>query len=90
MSTEGQFNVWLLPLFVLNPIIPLVPFLAFDFLDAAVILSWFSVDNPFQPWGPIWIIFLTRIGLLALLLIWAARKPFVVPSQISSPIKPRT
>jgi hypothetical protein len=69
-----QFNVWLLPLFVLNPIFPLLPFLSFDLLDTSIILLWFSVFDPFQAWGPIWDIFLTRIGLLAILLIWAVRK----------------
>jgi len=68
-----QYNVWLLPLFVLNPL-PLIPFLVFDFLDTAVILSWFTVDNPFQPWGPVWIIFVARVVVLALILIWTARK----------------
>jgi uncharacterized membrane protein len=68
-----QFNVWLLPLFVLNPL-PLIPFLVFDFLDTAVLLSWFTVDNPNQPWGPVWIIFVARIVVLALILTWAALK----------------
>lgn len=67
-----QFNIWLLPLFVLNPF-PLIPFLVFDFLDTAVILSWFTV-NPFQPWGPVWIIFVARIVVLVLILTWAALK----------------
>jgi uncharacterized membrane protein len=67
-----QYNVWLLPLFALNPIFSLVPFLAFDFLDNAVGLAWFTVSDPFQPWGPIWDISLLRIGLLALLLAWAS------------------
>jgi hypothetical protein len=66
-----QYNVWLLPLFVLNPIFSLIPFLSFDFLDNAVGLSWFTVDNPFQPWGATWDLFLIRLGILALLLIWA-------------------
>lgn len=69
-----QYNLWLLPLFVLNPVFGLIPFLVFDFLDSAVILSWFQVDNPFQPWGAIWNLSLIRIGLLALLLVWAIRK----------------
>jgi uncharacterized membrane protein len=68
-----QFNVWLLPLFVLNPL-PLIPFLVFDFLDTAIILSWFTVDDPRQPWGPVWIIFVIRIVVLALILTWAALK----------------
>jgi hypothetical protein len=69
-----QFNVWLLPLFVLNPIFPLLPFLSFDLLNVSIILLWFNVADPFQTWGPIWDIFLTRIGLLAVLLIWAIRR----------------
>jgi len=73
-SYPPQFDLWLLPLFVLNPVFELIPFLAFDFLDTSIILSWFTVDNPFQPWGPIWNISLARIGLLALLLIWATHR----------------
>jgi len=69
-----QYNLWLLPLFVLNPVFGIIPFLAFDFLDSAIILSWFQVDNPFQPWGIIWDISLIRIGLLALLLVWVVRR----------------
>lgn len=69
-----QFDLWLLPLFVLNPIFGLIPFLAFDFLDTSIILSWFTVNNPFQPWNPIWYLSFTRIGLLVLLLIWAIRQ----------------
>ena len=71
-----QFNVWLLPLFVLIPFFPYVPFLAFDFLDTAIILVWFSVPVPdyIPAWGPIWDIFLARIGLLAALLIWALHR----------------
>jgi len=65
-----QFNVWLLPLFVLNPLFSYLPFLAFDLLDASIILLWFWVPNPVQAWGPIWNIFLTRIAILTALLVW--------------------
>jgi uncharacterized membrane protein len=70
-SYPPQYNLWLLPMFVLSPTFALLPFLAFDFLDSSIILSWFTVDNPFQPWGAIWDISLVRIGLLVILLIWA-------------------
>jgi uncharacterized membrane protein len=73
-SYPPQYNIWLLPMFVLSPVFTLIPFLAFDFLNSSIILSWFSVDNPFQPWGPIWDISLIRIGLLVVLLIWATRR----------------
>jgi uncharacterized membrane protein len=72
-SYPPQFNVWLIPLFALNPVFPLIPFLAFDFLNTAIILSWFTVD-PSQAWGPVWDMFLARIVILVLLLIWAARR----------------
>jgi len=73
-TSPPQFNVWLLPLFVLIPIFPYIPFLAFDFLDSAIILLWFWVADPFQAWGPIWDIFLAKIGILAVLLIWAIHR----------------
>ena len=79
-----QFNVWLLPLFVLIPIFPYVPFLAFDLLDTTIILLWFWVANPFQAWGPIWDIFLTRIGILVVMLIWAIHGR----SLLLRPVKP--
>lgn len=79
-----QFNVWLLPLFVLNPFFSLIPFLAFDFLDNVVGLSWFTVDNPFRAWGPIWYLFLTRIGLLALLLIWANYRESTIVQRLGT------
>jgi uncharacterized membrane protein len=69
-----QFNLWLLPMFVLSPVFTLIPFLAFDFLNSTIILSWFAVDNPFQPWGSIWDISLIRIGLLVTLVIWATHR----------------
>jgi uncharacterized membrane protein len=69
-----QFDLWLLPMFVLNPIFALIPFLAFDFLNSTIILAWFTVDNPFQPWGAIWDICLIRIGLLAMMLVWYTRR----------------
>jgi len=83
-SYPPQYDLWLLPLFVLNPAFELIPFLAFDFLDTSVILSWFTVDNPFRPWGPIWDISLARIGLLALLLVWATcrRQASPQPSEL--------
>ncbi|MGA2972306.1 MAG: glycosyltransferase 87 family protein [Candidatus Bathyarchaeia archaeon] len=80
-SYPPQYNLWLLPMFVLNPIFALIPFLAFDFLNTSIILSWFTVDNPFQPWGPIWDISLIRIGLLALLLIWATHRRHASPQR---------
>ncbi len=70
-SYPPQYDLWLLPLFVLNPVFALIPFLAYDFLNSTIILSWFTIDNPFQPWGPIWDISLIRIGILALFLLWA-------------------
>lgn len=73
-SYPPQYDLWLLPMFVLNPIFALIPFVAFDFLNTSIILSWFTVDNPFQPWGPIWDISLVRIGLLVMLLIWATSR----------------
>lgn len=69
-----QFDIWLLPLFVLNPVFALIPFLTFDFLNSTIILSWFTVDNPFQPWGPIWDISLIRIAILAGIFIFAAKQ----------------
>jgi uncharacterized membrane protein len=73
-SYPPQYNLWLLPMFVLNPAFGLIPFLVFDFLDTSIILSWFSVDSPFQPWGIIWNISLIRIGLLVALMIWVTYK----------------
>jgi uncharacterized membrane protein len=78
-SYPPQYNVWLLPMFVLSPVFALIPFLIFDFLNSSIILSWFTVDNPFQPWGAIWDISLIRIGLLVLLLIWVSRRGNVSP-----------
>ncbi len=75
-SYPPQYNLWLLPMFVLNPVFALIPFLAFDFLDSSIILSWFTVDDPFQPWGPIWDISLIRVGLLVVLMIWATHRSF--------------
>jgi len=71
-----QFDIWLLPLFALIPIFPYVPFLAFDLLDTAVLLVWFSVPIPgyIPAWGPVWDIFLARLGLLAVLLVWALHR----------------
>jgi uncharacterized membrane protein len=68
-----QFSLWLLPLFVLDPAFSIAPFLAFDFLDSAIILSWFTVNNPWAPWGPIWIISFSRIAILAAMLVWVTR-----------------
>jgi len=89
-----QFNVWLLPLFVLNPVFPLLSFLAFDFLNVYIALlccSLFAVavNAPFQAWGPIWDISLTRIVLLVILLIWAIRTgpPPIVRSSTSGIIQ---
>jgi predicted AlkP superfamily pyrophosphatase or phosphodiesterase len=73
-SYPPQYNLWLLPLFVLCSTFALIPFLVFDFLNSTVILAWFAVDNPFQPWGVIWDISLFRIGILILLLIWVTRR----------------
>jgi len=73
-SYPPQYDLWLLPMFVLNPVFALIPFLAFDFLNSSIILSWFTVANPFEPWGPIWDISLIRIGLLVMLLIWAINR----------------
>ena len=82
-----QYNLWLLPFFVLDPAFSLVPFLAFDFLDSAIILSWFSVDNPFAPWNPIWILSLARIALLAVMVVWltrVSRKHSSSPNNLSA------
>lgn len=68
-----QYNLWLLPLFVLDPAVSVIPFLVFDFLDSAIILSWFSVDNPFAAWGPIWILSFSRIAILAAIVVWITR-----------------
>jgi len=71
-TTPPQFNVWLLPLFVLIPIFPYIPFLAFDSLGTAIILvccSSFPL-NSFLAEG----ISLARLGFLAVLLIWAIHK----------------
>ena len=70
-TSPPQFNVWLLPMFVLLPIFQYLPFLAFDFLNSAIALVWFWTADPFLAWGLIWDIFLARIGLLVILLIWA-------------------
>jgi len=78
-SYPPQFDLWLLPLFVLNPVFELIPFLAFDFLNTSIILSWFTVTNPFEPWGMIWNISLTRIALLTIIIIWAIYKNPAVP-----------
>jgi uncharacterized membrane protein len=80
-SYPPQYDLWLLPMFVLSPIFALIPFLVFDFLNTSIILSWFTVDNPFQPWGPIWDISLIRIGLLVLLLIWATHTRHASPQR---------
>jgi len=70
-SYPPQYNLWLLPMFALSPVFPLIPFLTFDLIDVALGLSWFTVSNPFQAWGLIWDMALARIGLLAALVIWA-------------------
>jgi hypothetical protein len=63
-------------MFVLNPIFPYIPFLAFDFLDTAIILIWFLVAAPnyIPPWGPIWDLILARVGLFVVLLFWALHR----------------
>jgi len=73
-SYPPQYDLWLLPMFVLNPIFELIPFLVFDFLNSSIILSWFTVSDPFEPWGVIWNISLARIALLAVLLIWVTHR----------------
>ena len=73
-SYPPQYDLWLLPMFVLAPTFGLIPFLAFDFLNTSIAFSWFQVDNPFQPWGVIWDISLIRVGILVGLLIWVARR----------------
>jgi uncharacterized membrane protein len=85
-SYPPQYDLWLLPLFVLNPVFGLLPFLVFDFLDTSIILSWFTVDNPFQTWGPIWDISLVRIGLLALLLVWATHRRHASPQRSATDV----
>jgi hypothetical protein len=73
-SYPPQYDLWLVPLFVLDSTFPLVPFLVFDFLDTSVILAWFQVDNPFKAWGPIWDLSVIRIALLVVIMIWVMRK----------------
>jgi len=73
-SYPPQYNMWLLPMFVLYPAFGLIPFLVFDFLDTTIISYWFAADNPFQQWGIIWDISLIRIGLLIALMIWVTYK----------------
>lgn len=79
-----QLNLWLLPMFALSPIIPLIPFLAFDLIDVTVGLAWFAVSNPFQAWGSIWDLWLIRDVLLALFVIWAIHQGSKIPEDPSS------
>jgi len=67
-----QFNLALLPLFVLNPTFSLIPFYLFDTMNGSIILFWFSPTPP----GSIWLLgTLRQLVLLLLLVQFVSQKP---------------